>query len=391
MTEPSTEKPSEGPPVVFRRGKKKKAAYRQRDNEASDDGVAVPTTTADAPTGTSQRAAAGPDSSAPANVHIKKEDSDDEKEHLDEGEDAGLSVAEVLKLRNARKAKTRGVDLRADSGSKVVDEPTSTELVVKEEMPSPAAAVVAGLGRRFAAQTGLVGELVNRHMEEYIESELARRKHATGATTTTTASSSTTTSHDRRQESDQAAGASSSGTGGGLLAETPAQPATRGKLQEVDLGQEMRERNVVETERAAKRLRGEEVGEDGAEAGEADRGKPAKRNRRPSEDALRDKMVEQFLLENKMENYQMEDAQEPEDGRAHDARVADEFRREFMEAIHQRNRRRRPAINQHKRAPKRDESEILKGPKLGGSRNSRAAIRDILLKQANEKRAAERS
>lgn len=164
MTEPSTEKPSEGPPVVFRRGKKKKAAYRQRDNEASDDGVAVPTTTADAPTGTSQCAAAGPDSSAPANVHIKKEDSDDEKEHLDEGEDAGLSVAEVLKLRNARKAKTRGVDLRADSGSKVVDEPTSTELVVKEEMPSPAAAVVAGLGRRFAAQTGLVGELVNRHM-----------------------------------------------------------------------------------------------------------------------------------------------------------------------------------------------------------------------------------
>lgn len=153
----------------------------------------------------------------------------------------------------------------------------------------------------------------------------------------------------------------------------------------------MRERNVVETERAAKRLRGEEVGEEGAEAGEADRGKPAKRNRRPSEDALRDKMVEQFLLENKMENYQMEDAQEPEDGRAHDARVADEFRREFMEAIHQRNRRRRPAINQHKRAPKRDESEILKGPKLGGSRNSRAAIRDILLKQANEKRAAERS
>lgn len=178
----------------------------------------------------------------------------------------------------------------------------------------------------------------------------------------------------------------------------------------------MRERNVVETERAAKRLRGEEVGEEGAEAGEADRGKPAKRNRRPSEDALRDKMVEQFLLENKskspppsdsfaflldentnadwplaVENYQMEDAQEPEDGRAHDARVADEFRREFMEAIHQRNRRRRPAINQHKRAPKRDESEILKGPKLGGSRNSRAAIRDILLKQANEKRAAERS
>ncbi|TLS29627.1 hypothetical protein PpBr36_00411 [Pyricularia pennisetigena] len=386
MTEPSTEQPSETP-VVFRRGKKKKAAYRQRDNEPVDNDVAAPTTT-DASTGNSQPAAAEPNSSAAANVPIKKEDSDGEKEHVDEDEDAGLSVAEVLRLRNARKGKTRGVDLRADSVSKVVDEPAPTELVVKEEMPGPAAAVVAGLGRRFAAQTGLVGELVNRHMEEYIESELARRKQATGMTTTATASgSSATASHDRLQESDQAAASAA----GGLVAETPAQPATRGKLHEVDLGQEMRQRNVVETRRAAKRLRGEEVGEDGADASEADKGKPAKRNRRPSEDALRDKMVEQFLLENKMENYQMEDIQQPEDGRPHDARVAEEFRREFMEAIYQRNRRRRPAINQHKRAPKRDESEILKGPKLGGSRNSRAAIRDILLKQANEKRAAERS
>lgn len=211
---------------------------------------------------------------------------------------------------------------------------------------------------------------------------MARRKQAAGKATS---SSTAITLHDNDNDNNQAAAADD-----GLRAETPAQPATRGKLHEVDLGQDMRQRNVVETERAKKRLRGEADEDDVEEATQADKGKSVKRNRRPDEDALRDKMVEEFLQENKMESYQKEETRYSEDGRPHDAKVAEEFRREFMEAIYQRNRRRRPAINQHKRPPKRDESEILKGPKLGGSRNSRAAVREILLKEANEKRASER-
>lgn len=159
MSEPSTEKSSVGTPVIFRRGKKKKATYRQRDNEA-EDAPELPQQTL---------TASGPDSggggsSTAAEVQIiKKEDqpSDAEKEDV---EDAGASVAELLRLRNARKNKTRGVDLRAESGLKVEEEPaTSTDLVMREDAAA-SAAVIAGLGRRFAAQTGLVGEVVNRHI-----------------------------------------------------------------------------------------------------------------------------------------------------------------------------------------------------------------------------------
>lgn len=94
------------------------------------------------------------------------------------------------------------------------------------------------------------------------------------------------------------------------------QPALRGKLQEVDLGQEMRSRNVVLTQRATRKGGGgggggghvegddddDEGDEDAAGGGEGSASKPAAakgRKRRASDDAIRDKMVEEFLRENK--------------------------------------------------------------------------------------------
>lgn len=74
---------------------------------------------------------------------------------------------------------------------------------------------------------------------------------------------------------------------------------------------------------------------------------------------------------------------EVEDGAADD-RIAEEFRREFMEAMAQRNRRRTRTQNT-KPGVKKPE-EILRGPKLGGSRNARAAMRDLLLKEQANKR-----
>jgi hypothetical protein len=71
-------------------------------------------------------------------------------------------------------------------------------------------------------------------------------------------------------------------------------------------------------------------------------------------------------------------ALEAEDGAADD-RIAEEFRREFMDAMAQRNRRRRTA--QPAKPGAKNQEEILKGPKLGGSRNARAAMRDMLLKE----------
>jgi len=58
--------------------------------------------------------------------------------------------------------------------------------------------------------------------------------------------------------------------------------------------------------------------------------------------------------------------------------MAEEFRREFMDVM-SRGRRRKTAQPAKPGAKKDD--EVLKGPKLGGSRNERAAMRDILLKE----------
>ena len=60
----------------------------------------------------------------------------------------------------------------------------------------------------------------------------------------------------------------------------------------------------------------------------------------------------------------------PGEDYAADDRIAEQFRREFMEAL---NARRRGRSNHHK---KRDETRKPRGPKLGGSRAARAAMRE---------------
>lgn len=77
-----------------------------------------------------------------------------------------------------------------------------------------------------------------------------------------------------------------------------------------------------------------------------------------------------------------------------DERLADEFRRQFEEEVAQRRQRKRAAAAQRaasSRKPKQAKpTEILHGPKLGGSRNSRAAVRDALLQQEREKKKTRR-
>lgn len=69
---------------------------------------------------------------------------------------------------------------------------------------------------------------------------------------------------------------------------------------------------------------------------------------------------------------------------AADDRIAEEFRREFLDAMAERQRRKKPVGPPTKPGAKKEE-EVLKGPKLGGSRNTRAAMRDLLLKKEKEK------
>lgn len=74
-----------------------------------------------------------------------------------------------------------------------------------------------------------------------------------------------------------------------------------------------------------------------------------------------------------------------DDGAADD-RIADAFKRDFMSAIQkQRTAKVKPPATTT-RGVDGKALEELKGPKLGGSRSARAAMRDKMLKEASTKK-----
>lgn len=121
-------------------------------------------------------------------------------------------------------------------------------------------------------------------------------------------------------------------------------------------------------------------------------GKPLRprkdRARRSSFDMARDAMVEQVLRESRLDIYEEPKSQPPnmggttnagEDEEA-DERMADEFRRNFIAAMEERSQRRPPQL------PPGGKNEAVKGPKLGGSRQQRAAMRALEEKAAKGKK-----
>lgn len=72
----------------------------------------------------------------------------------------------------------------------------------------------------------------------------------------------------------------------------------------------------------------------------------------------------------------------PGDDLTADDRMAEQFRQQYLDEMAQRRQRKRPPVPTRQQQPTAD---VLKGPKLGGSRNQRAAVRDMLLKQEKEK------
>jgi hypothetical protein len=84
------------------------------------------------------------------------------------------------------------------------------------------------------------------------------------------------------------------------------QPAALGKLLEIDLGDEARNKNVERTNQARRRLDGEEIEDEtvpGKKTGKVRLGRDGKpwrgRKRRASDDIKRDKLVEDVLRENR--------------------------------------------------------------------------------------------
>ncbi|KAK3487323.1 hepatocellular carcinoma-associated antigen 59-domain-containing protein [Neurospora crassa] len=404
------------PPVFFRAGKKKRA-FRQRVEETSIEPTAQTESATTINIGndatpTGQTAASTTEPAVSATVATATPTTPTGKrDGGNDTEEGGLSVAEVLRLRNAKKHRLGGVAFRAGDEFSPTVQNAEQAIVLHDGVGGGSgggqvqeAAILGGVAKRFAPQTGMVGELVNRHMEEYIESELARRKRLAAehraqqegggqngssnamATTTTTSGMTNLLQADPTLS-----------VGGGKV---ESQRALHGKLMEIDLGEEARARNIAETERARRRLEGQILEEEEDADGRRKKvrlgpdGKPWRsRNRRDSDALKRDQQVEEFLRENRLDVYDVPSDQ-PEyaagledDEMAADDRIAEEFRRDFMDAMSQRHRRRRPAVNATARPSARNQdAEILRGPKLGGSRNARAAMREKLLREQEQQK-----
>ena len=174
------------------------------------------------------------------------------------------------------------------------------------------------------------------------------------------------------------------------------QPAALGKLHEIDLGPDATLRNIARTEAAKKRLENgrEEVADDNGKVRLRKDGKPWRgRRRRNSDDVKRDQLVEEVLRESRckqivakekwvmlsilvVEIYDEPKDDGGDDDQAADDRLAEQFRREFVDAVQSRRQKNGPATAAKPVKGAKVEDKP-KGPKLGGSRSARAAMREL--------------
>ncbi|GKT63538.1 mRNA splicing factor RNA helicase [Colletotrichum tofieldiae] len=363
MTSPSDSTAAVDPasaPVLFRANKKRKAGLRQR--AASPDGTAIASSSSAAPKTTPLNPpdAAVPTTSVPDTVSA----ADDETEsHIPSA------------LRHRSRKRLNGVGFSARGSTITAAASTDETDPLSSTSSSRALATVVAsspddeplIAKRFAPQTGTAAAtIVNKHIPPPLASRVSHT--SASAPPPPPAADPDPKNH----------------------------PIMQGKLMEVDLGDEVRARNQAMTEKAARRLLGEV---DGADADNPDGrrakkprlgrdGKPWRpRNRRNSDDIKRDQLVEEILRENRLDVYDVPETQQPQyegDGDADD-RIAEEFRREFMDAMVQRQQKKKTAAPPARAGARKADEEVLKGPKLGGSRNARAAMRDLLLKKEKEK------
>ncbi|KAL9113972.1 MAG: hypothetical protein Q9227_002106 [Pyrenula ochraceoflavens] len=274
--------------------------------------------------------------------------------------DEAFTVSDLIKQRKANKSKRSGITFSASECSSAQD--TNNHAVVLQD---PEAERLRAITERFAPQTG---QAVDIRMD-YIDSEMAKRRLGSTQLSSTTASAAAIGGDDR--------------TSAKRLAQR--QPASLGKIHEIDLGHDATTKNALRTELAIRKQKGEKILEEEPPAKQQKvrigrNGKPIRRGpkRRKSEDVERDKLVEDVLRENKIDLYEAADEESEEgDGELEaDERVAEQFRQDFLEAMQSRQRHRNSGQPKPPNAPGTKPGEVLKGPKLGGSRNTRAAMRE---------------
>ncbi|KAL2881544.1 hypothetical protein SGCOL_003111 [Colletotrichum sp. CLE4] len=375
---PTTDAAPAPAPILFRANKKRKAGLRQRAASPTEDND---NNAASKPHSTVENA------TTPASITETTSTGDDGPES---------HIPSALRHRSRKRLNGVGFSARGSSSATTTTNTAAGDDTDPMSLSSSRALVPAPvqtpdedplIAKRFAPQTGAAATtIVNKHMMEYIESHLSNRNPPPP-------------SSEQSTSQNQAAATNPSATTASASTETPDpknHPIMQGKLMEVDLGDEVRARNQAMTEKAARRLLGEAVDDDGSGHGGRRAKKPRlgrdgkpwrSRNRRNSDDVKRDQLVEEILRENRLDVYDVPKPQEPQndgDGDADD-RIAEEFRREFMDAMVQRQQKKKTAAPAARAGARKADEEVLKGPKLGGSRNARAAMRDLLLKKEKEK------
>ncbi|KAJ9305653.1 hepatocellular carcinoma-associated antigen 59-domain-containing protein [Paecilomyces variotii] len=264
-------------------------------------------------------------------------------------------VSDILRLRKVHKARRGGVEFSASSRSRTHGDAESTDLVNTQDQDVEK---VRAMADRFTAHTGQKVD-VDKHMMAYIESELAKR-HQRDMPTEDISQDSRPANETVDRQSDPRF--------------LQREPASLGKLHEIDLGDEAKLENIARTEAATRRLVGEAPPSPTEEAPQkkARDGKSWRnRKRRTSEDIERDRLVEEVLRESRLDVYEEPEEQGEPDDQAADDRIAEQFRRDFLDALQSRRRGTRT------KPTKTAKQEPPKGPKLGGSRSARAAMREL--------------
>ncbi|MDI1489799.1 MAG: hypothetical protein OHK93_000997 [Ramalina farinacea] len=283
-----------------------------------------------------------------------------------------VSVADLLRLRKAAQRRRGGVEFTsAASNASPAPQPSTAliELEERQDVPADIKAVIS----RFAPQTGQVTEEADKHMMAYIEAELAKRATRSQHDPSTSSAVSLQPYDDDAAEDGFSA--------------PQRQPAALGKLHEIDLGPDSKLRNIKRTEAAISGTATSDVPPPKPPRPRIGRnGKPyipKPRKRRNSADMARDKVVEELLRETRLDLYDEPEAggksgaAGDEEKEAADDRIAEEFRRDFLDAISQRRKRSsKPPAAGASRVGGKAVEEKPRGPKLGGSRSARAAMRE---------------
>ncbi|KIW15952.1 hypothetical protein PV08_06002 [Exophiala spinifera] len=298
-------------------------------------------------------------------------------------------VSTLVRARKSYRSRAAGVQFSTAAASSDHDmKQIDTSMVRSDHVPEKR----IDISDRFTTATG---QVVNddRNMIAYIDSELAKRRNLAGP------------SFNGPQPQPHEDTRPTSVTTSGISATTNTIPLTgrpsARQLAEVDLGSSAHDRNLARTQAALERAklglppvedepkppkpRKPRLGRDGKPY------RPRPRKRRNSEDLARDALVEQLMRENKLDLYdatellrQREREAAAENGDEHsgesdaDERMAEQFRQDFMDAMHERRQRAR-ATTQAKAKAKAKGSGATesRGPKLGGSRSARAKMAQL--------------